>query len=138
MRAIYIAAPLAEAGMCCGVADACRLQGGSVISTWHEVVYQALQRSGVPSADPGRFETAERRAILSVNIAELAACDTVLAITDRGLPRATFAEIGYALALGKRVVWLQGYHGAGANIFDAHPRVTKCEILVQAIQEACR
>lgn len=69
-----------------------------------------------------------RKDILAANLSDLTGSDVVVALMDRGAPRATYAEIGYAVAAGHWVIWLKPEEGAEdyrSCIFDAHPFVRR-------------
>jgi len=111
---VYLAAPLAEAPRVHQLAADLFDLGLHVVSTWHATT---------ATVDPHDEDV--RLRVLEGNLAELAHADVLVAVTDRGTPRATFAEIGYALARRTRVIWLAGAAGAGRCIFDAHTLVTR-------------
>jgi len=116
---IYIAAPLACFEHAASLAATLRAHGYVITSRWHDEV-----TSG--SSDPERDE--ERRAVLDYNLADLDAATVVVAhlagVTDERRPRATWAEVGYALAKGKRVIWCRGPSAHARMLFDAHELVT--------------
>ena len=112
--AVYIAAPLGEYRTARDLAGVARGLGFVVASTWHDTVDGSVETS-----DPAR-----RKALAATCVKELGRADAVLAWTARGTPRATLSEIGYALAFGKPVLWMQGPAGAGGNVFDASRHVT--------------
>lgn len=85
-----------------------------VVSRWHDVSDDELR-------DPS--DLAERTRLNDMNLADIDRADVVVAWTMTGRPCATYAEIGYAAAKGKVVLWIQGPEFAGANLFDAHPMV---------------
>lgn len=128
MISIYIAAPLGEAGRACEVARKMSGANFRVNSMWHWNVMDAQRETGCAIEDS---EGAARREDLEKNLADLRDADVVLVLLDRGRGRCTLVEIGYALALGKRVVWL-----GERNLADAHPNVTYVETEGAAI-EAC-
>jgi hypothetical protein len=110
---VYVAAPMGEAH----VADLLRAlldrAGFRVVSRWTD-------RLRKQSARPSRKELT---AIHRANSAELDDADLVVAWTAAGTPRATYGEIGAALAKGKPVLWLQGPRGEGSNSYDTEPLV---------------
>ncbi len=114
---LYFAAPLAWAGYAREVsAEVSRVGGHGIVSSWHDRV--------LPGAvDPSAAE--ERSAILLANLADLRAAGAVVALTHVGTPRATFGELGFALALGKPVVWCHGAGGEGRCILDADHMVRR-------------
>lgn len=120
---VYIAAPLGEARVAKMVAEELTQSGVHVCSTWHA--------TATGSVDPAAW--GERVAVLAANLRDLEKADLVLALTAQGRPRATLSEIGYALALGREIVWLQGEAGEGGNIFDACESVTIAHTLDEAI-----
>ena len=109
---IYIAAPLAEAYAAREWASCLRDYGFTVTSTWHDVV-----EDGEP--EPGAEHM--RAEILTVNLRDLEAADVLFAVMRTGVPRATYAEIGWALRAEKRVVFLHGARVVNTCLFDAHP-----------------
>ncbi len=111
---IYIAAPLACSDSANYLADLLKIQGHTIVSKWHRLV-------GGQMSDPVNVQ--ERELCLSGNLFDMSFCDWVVALTNMGTPRGTLSEIGWAIGHGKRVVWVQGLDGAGANIFDVHPAV---------------
>lgn len=113
-RRVYIAAPLAEAELANELADRLRINGHNVVSRWHRVVASEGRVS-----DPVIQQ--DREMCLQGNLMDMSFSDWVVAITYIGIPRATLAEIGWAIGHGKRVVWLQGIAGEGSCLFDAHP-----------------
>jgi nucleoside 2-deoxyribosyltransferase len=117
---IYIAAPLAQAPAANEAALRLEAHGHEVVSSWHRVVSSEGWQS---DPEPDRV----RARILSENLADLDGAEAVLALCHEGTPRATFAEIGYALARGLTVVWSHGSERQGRNIFDAHPLVRRVE-----------
>lgn len=112
---IYIAAPLDECHVAKLIARTLRQACYRVISTWHVEVKHG-------DKDPPSPEV--RRQILATNIDQIDRSRLVVAWTGAGVPRGTYGEIAWALATGKRVIWIQGRDGAGAMIFDAHHNVT--------------
>lgn len=120
---IYIAAPLIAASLANAHAERLTEAGFAVSSTWHA----ALASVDFPK-DPESL--AVRRRILDANLGELVESDRVLVDTTVGMPRATFAELGYALGIGLRVVWIEGEK----CIFDAHANVTIVGDMSSAIE----
>jgi nucleoside 2-deoxyribosyltransferase len=118
---IYVAAALGEAHVARLIANVLANHGYAVCSHWHGLCLVS------EVTDPRA-----RRECLAENLADLTRCDVVVAWTAAGVPRATYGEIGYALALGKRVVWIQGERAEGACIFDADPGV----VIVRGAGEA--
>lgn len=107
---VYVAAPLACALKAHHFAEMLRVCGYEVTSTWHD-----LPEAPEPGDAPARV------GILTTNIRDLDACDAVVALLHAGTPRATYAEIGYALAQSKPVAWVHGPEVKNTCIFDAHP-----------------
>lgn len=126
---LYIAAPLGEAKEARTVAGSLASVGHIIDSTWH--------REGGDVADAA--DGATRLDRLTQNIIDLNAAEAVVALMSWGNPRATNCEIGYALAKGKRVIWLDctSYH-TNANIFDAHPLVTQVRNVSECIAALAR
>jgi hypothetical protein len=116
---VYFAAPLAEAEAMCRLAWHWRAEV-TVCSRWHSAVSAGATDPRVPEV---------RRRILYENLVDIGGADVVLVDTRRGVPGATLCELGYALAMNKRVVWLQPVGGRrtdgvrATNIFDAHENV---------------
>ena len=128
---VYIAAPLSAARQACDYAAALSSAGWLVVSRWHRIAL-----SSGDTIDPAG--DTPRAAILAANIRDLESADMVFAYTAFGTPRATYCEIGWALALATPVVWLHADGGAGRNIFDAHElvyRVTTIEDALTRITE---
>lgn len=116
---MYIAGPLSQARALHDLAhDLATATGCEIVSGWHEEVTR-LRLVADPVDKPSRAR------ILDSNLRDLRRADFVVAVTDLDRPRATLCEIGYALALGLRVAWVQGQDGAGANSFDASPLVQR-------------
>ena len=122
---IYIAAPLGEVKRALLWKDRFEHDGFTVCSTWHDLV-------GEGAIDPRGI--LDRARILETNVRELDKTDILFVDTSHGTPRATYGEVGYALARARWVVWYQP-DKAGANIWDAHPLVTIAEHS-QAVMEA--
>jgi len=125
---LYIAAPLAQAHVARLLAAALTRAGFAIVSSWHATA---------ATADPTAHH--ERQATLRDNLAEIQRCSAMVAWTAEGTPRATLCEIGWALALGRPVVWVQGPEGEGANIFDASPGVVvvrehREEVVIAAVR----
>lgn len=116
---IYVASPIGQVTVAREVAGGLRRWGITVTSRWHDT-------TGLGERDPEL--DSDRRSILTANLEDIARCDVLLALTHRGTPRATFGEIGWALATGKDVVWIHGI-GDGRCLFDAHPRVQRVLLL---------
>ena len=122
---VYIAGGRDLAGLADSIAADLSKLGVTVVSTWH-VGQDKL-------VDPAAHET--RATILAKNLADLKQADVVLALMFDGKPRATFGEIGHALADGARVVWwAKDGDDERACIFDAHPSVTRVTSLRDAVK----
>jgi nucleoside 2-deoxyribosyltransferase len=110
---IYIATALGNFQEARDWAEKFRAAGHKVTSKWIDSVDSE-------SIDPTLFES--RYEILTSNLYDLKSADVVFVITRDESGKATYSEIGYALALGMRVVWfIPGY--IGGNIFDVHSLV---------------
>jgi hypothetical protein len=73
------------------------------------------------AVDP--MDRVARHRLNGANLSDIHRADVVVAWTMTGVPSATLCEIGYAVGIGKHVLWVQGPDGAGANLFDAHQNV---------------
>ena len=118
MVAVYLAAALSCAPRMRDWAQVLSDNGLAVCSRWHHTGDRVD-----PHAPQVRCE------ILLANLSDLNRADIVFCDTTEGQPACTFVEIGYAIALGKRVVWRQpaGPRNDGVRarcIADAHPFVT--------------
>lgn len=125
MAAVYVAAPLALAEDARVVAASLGSRGHHIVSRWHD---------GVPDGARDPNADVERRQVLSDNIADIERAAVVVAIVDKGTPRATLCEIAWCLAHGKRVVWCHGVDGIGRNIFDSHYAVTRVSSRADIVQ----
>ena len=133
---VYIATALANYNVAVLWASKLEKAGHTVSSHWHAEVRKASASSIVPvPRDP--FSEVERVAVLRANINDLMSSDAVLAITQDDAGKATYCEIGWALAAGIRVVWLQS-EGRGRNIFDADTLVTRTTDEDRALPELRR
>lgn len=119
---VYLAAPLLRAADCRYVARLLTDRGIQITSTWH---------STEARTDP--WSELARIQILTANLIDLDRSDLVLALTTHYVPRATFSEVGYAIAQGKRVVWLHAADGTGRQMFDAHALVSRCTTMESAL-----
>ncbi len=120
---IYIAAPLSAHLVADELASALHARGHVVVSGWH-----AIRGNGDPGQPPPTDPLGEdeRAAILRDNLADLAKAQGLIALTHFHdvVGRGTYGEIGYALARGLPVAWMQdGWQGR--SIFDAHPLVQR-------------
>jgi hypothetical protein len=114
-RYIYIAAPIGSASVANIWAETLKNElGHGIVSSWHSTIFDTTK-------DPHDIET--RQSILARNLGDISLCDTVLALTHEGNPRATYGDIVWALAHQKLVIWRQGKDGTGKMIFDVSPRV---------------
>lgn len=112
---VYVAAPYAEAKRAQAFANELSVFGPEyIVSTWHR---DALP---VDSTDDSVLAAG-----MWQDITELERAEVVVALTSRGSPRATFSEIGWALARGKVVVWVHGPAREGTNIFAQHGLVRR-------------
>lgn len=130
MISVYIAAPLGAVERARRVAGQCASAGYLVTSRWH---------TEVEPDDVDPEHASQRARILLENLFDLAQAHAVVADTSEGTPRATFGEIGYALALHRRVIWIQE-EGATRCLFDAHPLVVivpNVEAAIDAVARAC-
>lgn len=107
---IYIAASLQIRDEAEELADALRVRGVSVASTWH---------ARPVGADPSEPE--ERLRIWETCTREIVSADYMIALLHVGEPRTTLVEVGYALALGVAVVMVRG--DRGLPIADADCKV---------------
>jgi len=112
---IYVAAPITQVHVACLIAQALTADGFTVTSSWHSLVQ---------STDRSPLDPRVRQDVLATNLSDLHRAALVVAWTGAGIPKATYSEIGWALARGKRVVWIQNSEGGETNIFDADPGVT--------------
>lgn len=115
---VYMAASRDFAGDADAMGKRLTSESVRIVSKWH------LNETKL--VDPASHLV--RQDILAANLADLTGCDVVVALMDRGAPRATYAEIGYALAAGHWVIWVKPEEGAEdyrACIFDAHPFVRR-------------
>lgn len=113
---VYVAGPRACAERANRIARALRDRGHSPVSRWHV--------EAKPLVDP--TNPSVRAEVLYDNTEDLVSADLILALMDEGHPRATYAEIGYALALDKKIVWVgRADDEVRACIYDSHPRVVR-------------
>ncbi len=109
---IYIAASLQIRDEAEELADALRVRGVSVASTWH---------ARPVGADPSEPE--ERLRIWETCTREIVSADYMIALLHAGSPRTTLVELGYALALHLPVTIVAG--DAPLPIADAECRVVR-------------
>jgi hypothetical protein len=115
---VYIACALAQAHHARDYATRLGMfESYQVVSAWHDLVTEKV--------DP--TDAGTRREVLLNNLADLSRAHVVLALMDKGTPRATIGEAVWALAHSKPVVWLCGGDGTGRNVWDAHALVTLCD-----------
>lgn len=128
MTSVYLAASLPRASHVETIAFALR-RAFTVVSGWH------ARSNG--TKDPRDEE--ERASICALNLAELVQADVVVVMVedDRYEPRATFGEMGYALALCKPVVVVH-YSGTGRCILDSHPLVVRLDLLTMGLEDLPR
>ena len=123
---IYVAAPRALAGRANAFAKDLRANGQEVVSRWHV--------DGEPIVDPKSSDF--RQKVLFENTVDLCQCDVLVALMDSGNPRATYCEIGYALAMEKHVIWIsESGNDDLACIYDSHPKVKKMPRESHALRE---
>ncbi len=118
---VYVASALGLYGAASLWAQRIERAGHTVVSSWHSTVY--ANAPGYEPSDPGDEDI--RVDILGTNLFDLHQADVVFALTPDASAKATYSEIGYALGLGKRVIWMHGHEGHGRNIFDCHALVTR-------------
>lgn len=126
MKRIYLAGALARASFIETIASSLRPLF-DVVSGWHS-------RSKSPR-DPG--DEAEREAICSENLSELVRADVAVVMVDDGEPRATYGELGYALALCKPCVVVHD-SGTGRCILDAHHLVVRLDLRTESLEDLPR
>jgi hypothetical protein len=117
---VYVAASREVAQEADRLASDLRARGYNVVSKWHMNVT-------APIVDPSQHKV--RQDILAANLKDMDEADVVVALMLEGKPKATYAEIGYALADGQLIVWygpdLPTEQDPLSCIFDAHPRVVR-------------
>jgi len=94
--------------------------GHDVVSTWHDTVSSNSQEPDL---------RAERAVILSDNFRDLELAQVVFVLTDNG-PRCALVEAGYALARGKRVMFV----GETRNVADAHDNASWHATVQEAVE----
>jgi nucleoside 2-deoxyribosyltransferase len=124
IKRIYVAAPIGEALNAERWAERIRKAGHVITSRWHSRIEGKL--------DPNDMSV--RTAILNENLIDMHNANLCVAICSKGMPRATFSEIGWMLAKDKAVIWLENDLHEGGNIFDAHPLVFICTREEQVLQ----
>lgn len=108
---VYVAAPLAYKMRAAEVANGLSSAGFEVVSSW---IPAALKEDGELRNFRARFTRQAQ------NEHDIMRADVLVALTAEGRPKATFAEIGFALALECPILWFQGAGGEGENLFDAN------------------
>lgn len=92
--------------------------GHTVLSTWH-------RQDG-----PKYVEDQDVRKLCTLEqLWAIGESDVVVCLTIRGVPRTTFAELGYAIGLKKDVVWLRGTEPEQRCNFDALPEINIVDTL---------
>lgn len=127
MTSVYLAAALSTAERVEAIASRLR-DSFRVVSTWHA-------RNKVGARDPRNHEL--REAICQQNLAELCGADVIVCLVDEGEPRATYGELGYALALCKGAVVAHD-SGTGRCILDAHPLVVRLDLRTESLSDLPR
>lgn len=95
---VYVAAPYADGAFVReAVHPTLRARGISPTSTWAELV--------TGPEDFSRFSPEALRGLADVNDRDVAAADVVLLLARAGVGAESFAEVRFALELGKAVVW---------------------------------
>jgi nucleoside 2-deoxyribosyltransferase len=124
---VYLAAALARARFVEAVAAG--LRGTyDVVSGWHS-------RHNGSSRDPRDDD--ERTEICSTNLAELVGADVAVVMVDDGEPRATYGELGFALALCKPCVFVHD-SGTGRCILDSHSLVVRLDLRTHSLEDLPR
>ena len=123
---IYVAAPMGEAHVAKLLGALLTREGYDVVSGWTA----RLDAQGPHPSDDALT------AIQVANQHDLDRADLVVAWTAAGRPKATYAEIGWALANGTRVLWLQDEDGTGSSLFDRERLVTVCKVDVGSVYTA--
>lgn len=129
MTAVYIASALSAVRVARHASKILSRSGLYVSSTWHVAC--------VSEKDPTDEDT--RSKMLAQNLAELERADVLVALCETGQPRCCFTEVGYALAIGKSIVYRVGLLGEGRCLIDSHPRVVRIRVgddLETAIERA--
>ncbi len=126
-RKIYIATAYANLELAQDYARA--LCGFDIVSSWHTL----------PVADERELSEEEIRRLAARNFMDLATADAVLALMHVGEPRVTYAEVGYALARGRHVVWTHaGPRGRRPflDCFAARVDLNTCVDPIRAVTQA--
>lgn len=106
---IYLAAPLASAGLMKSVAEHFRIAGWTVTSTWHDTADSPF--------DPN--DESMRSDIWLTNRSDLNLANAVYLDTTHGTPRCALVELGIAIQAGKRICWMQRHDRSDRNMSDA-------------------
>jgi nucleoside 2-deoxyribosyltransferase len=110
---IVIIGPMEGRAEAANLALALTHAGHTVLSTWH-------------GQDGPKYplDKNERERCTLEQLRAIGDADMVVCLTIRGVPRTTFAELGYAIGLDKDVVWLRGTEPEQRCNFDALPAIT--------------
>lgn len=112
---VFLSMPSEDTLAASTLATKLMMAGHEVLSTWHRNPY----------CEKYPTDPAVRLEQLEINMRGIEAADVVVAASCTGIPRTTLSEIGYAIAKGRRVVWLQPFGPELRTLFDAHPLVTR-------------
>ena len=128
MIRIYVAASIKAASVAREAAAVLTQHGHHVVSTWQDRIL----------ADGPSDPTApkHRSAIYELNKIELRECDVVVALTHVGAPSATYFELGFAAALGKRIIWVHD-GDKGRNLGDADALVVRVQNFTGVLAALC-
>jgi nucleoside 2-deoxyribosyltransferase len=97
--AVYVASATSERAEAAFVATQLRAAGRHVTSSWHDVplaIGRQLEH---------HLDTTRKAEIAASCLAEIDACDVLLALGHRTM-RGALWECGYAMGLGRKVVWV--------------------------------
>lgn len=129
MLRAYVAAPMDAVTYACRFAEQVNaIEGCMTCSSWHFDVANSGEIS-----DP--VDALTRQQILSKNLMQIGLSDVVVVLGSKGTPKATNSEAGYAVGIGKPIVWLVRRNNEGSNIFDSHPSVIRVVTVEQALAE---
>ncbi len=105
---VYVSAAFGEKVTAQNHARMLEQSGFQVVSTWHE-----------STATGEVTDPIERKKHLATDLGQVAECD-VLWFLNGGTPRCGFVEVGYAMSLGKRIVFSQreGGHNSIADAYE--------------------
>ena len=120
-RSLYLAAPSEFADRAEQIgAELAKLSADvAIVSRWH--------RTSVPKYPT---DASARADAVAMNIADMDRATHFVLLTDMGTPRSAFAELGYALGRGLRVVWVVGDQPEQRCIFDAHVGVLAIKVRI--------